>query len=68
MDYLLPFSIILIISITAIILSYFGFTLWSKNRKFIKSMERRKEFLRFEKEHDKTELIKRALVLFKNDD
>ncbi|MDP3580939.1 MAG: hypothetical protein Q8S39_03320 [Ignavibacteria bacterium] len=68
MDYLLPFSIILIISITAIILSYFVYTLWSKNRKFNKSMERRRESLRFEKEHDKAELIKRALVLIKTND
>lgn len=30
-------------------------------------MERRKESLRFEKEHDKAELIKRALVLIKNE-
>lgn len=67
MDYLLPFSIILIISITAIILFYFGYTLWSKNRKFVKAIERQRESLRFEKEHDKSELIKRALVLIKNE-
>ena len=67
MDYLLPFSIILIVTTSAIILSYLGFTLWSKKRKFMKSIENQRESLRFEKEHDKTELIKRALVLIKND-
>ncbi|KAF0141273.1 MAG: hypothetical protein FD122_1701 [Stygiobacter sp.] len=67
MDYLLPFSIILIVTTSTIILFYFGFTLWSKKRKFIKSIEKQRESLRFEKEHDKAELIKRALVLIKND-
>jgi len=63
MDYLVPFSVILILSIITIISTHFAYTYWLKKRKFIRSIEQRHESLKFEKAHDKEELIKRALVL-----
>ncbi len=57
----------LILSIVALISSYLGYTHWLKKRKFMKSIEQRHDSLKFEKAHDKEELIKRALMLIKND-
>lgn len=63
MDYLVPFSLIVITSIISIISTHLEYRYWLKRRKFIRSIEQRQESLKFEKAHDKEELIKRALVL-----
>lgn len=63
MDYLLPFSLILILSIISIISTHLAYTYWIKKRRYIRSIEQRNESLKFEKAHDKEELIKRALIL-----